>query len=70
MAETPCFSEVQVFSGKRIRVRANFLTALSPRIYLASPEKLLPSPRVSTLLSPSDYSRTPFYLYTESLLFT
>ena len=42
MAETPCFREVQVFSGKRIRVRENFLTALSPRIYLASPEKLLP----------------------------
>ena len=42
MAETPCFREVQVFSGKRIRVRENFLTALSPRNYLASPREITP----------------------------
>ena len=46
----------------------------SPRylleITLHPPEKLLPSPRVSTTVLPSIYIRTPFYLHTYSLLFT
>ena len=37
MAETPCFREVQVFSGKRIRVRENFLTFVLHSIYIRSP---------------------------------